>query len=83
MTPAARAFIGKIVARYPGEAAAVHAQVIRLLAAVLPTGDDAIATAEQLDALLESVVARGVVGKGRPSTMMLPTETDEFQCRRI
>ncbi len=65
LTPADRATLGAIVTRYPGLAAAVHAQVTRLLAAVLPAGDGAIATEGQLDELLESVVERVVAGSGK------------------
>jgi hypothetical protein len=52
LTPADRATLGTIVTRFPGLAAAVHAQVTRLLATVLPAGDGAIATESQLDELL-------------------------------
>jgi hypothetical protein len=51
--------------------------VTLLLAAVLPGADDAIATGAQLDALLESVVARVVIGCGRLRADP-PTETDEL-----
>jgi hypothetical protein len=77
MTPEDCATIGKIVAQYPGLASAVHTQVTRLLAAVLPAGDGAIATEDQLDALLESVVARLVAGSGQLRADP-PTETDEL-----
>jgi hypothetical protein len=60
LTPADRATLGTIVTRFPGLAAAVHTQVTRLLAAVLPASDGAIATEGQLDELLGSVVARVV-----------------------
>jgi hypothetical protein len=63
--------------RRPALAAAVHTQVTRLLAAVLPTSDGAIATEGQLDALLESVVARVVAGSGQLRADP-PTETDEL-----
>jgi len=77
LTPADRATLGTIVTRFPGLASVVHAQVTRLIAAVLPAGDGAIATEGQLDALLESVVARVVAGS---STLRSdpPTETDEL-----
>jgi len=77
MTPADRATLGTIVTRFPGLASAVHAQVARLLAAVLPAGAGAIATEAQLDALLESVVARVVAGSGRLRGDP-PTETDDL-----
>jgi hypothetical protein len=77
LTPADRATIGKIVTRYPGLAAAVHAQVTRLIAIVLPASDGAIATEAQLDALLESIVARVVVGSGKLRADP-PTATDEL-----
>ena len=77
LTPADRATLGTIVTRYPGLASAVHAQVTRLLAAVLPADDGAIATEGQLDALLESVMGRVVAGSG-PLRADPPTETDEL-----
>jgi hypothetical protein len=77
MTPADRATVGAIVTRFPGLTSAVHTQVTRLLAAVLPAGDGAIATEDQLDALLESVVARIVAGSGTLRADP-PTETDEL-----
>jgi len=77
LTPVDRATLGTIVTRFPGLAAAVHTQVTRLLAAVLPASDGAIATEGQLDELLESVVARIVAGSGTLRADP-PTETDEL-----
>jgi hypothetical protein len=44
LTSADRVTLGTIVTRFPGLASAVHAQVTRLLVAILPAGDGAIAT---------------------------------------
>ncbi len=77
LTPAERATLGTIVTRFPGLASAVHAHVARLLAAVLPAGDGAIATEGQLDELLESVVARVVAGSGTLRADP-PTELDDL-----
>jgi hypothetical protein len=77
LTPADRATIGTILTRFPGLASAVHAQVTRLLAAVLPASDGPIATEGQLDALLESVLARVVAGSGQLRADP-PTELDEL-----
>jgi hypothetical protein len=77
VTAADRATPEKIVTRYPGLASAVHVQVTRLLAAVLPAGDGAIATEAQLDALLESVVAPVVAGSAHLRADP-PTRTDEL-----
>jgi hypothetical protein len=44
LTPDERATLGKAVTRFPGLVSAVHAQVTRLLAAVLPAANGAIAT---------------------------------------
>jgi len=76
-TPADRAALGTIVTRFPGLASAVHAQVTRLLATVIPTGDGAIATEGQLDELLGSVVTRIVAGS-RGLRADPPTELDEL-----
>jgi hypothetical protein len=76
-TPAARVTLAAIVTRYPDLASAVHTQVTWLLDAVLPAGAGAIATEDQLDALLESVVARIVAGSGTLRADP-PTETDEL-----
>jgi hypothetical protein len=67
----------RIAARYPTLAADVETQVALLLAAVFPTADGAITTEVQLDALLEAVVARVVIGSGRLRADP-PTETDEL-----
>jgi len=75
MAPAERATLGTIVTRFPGLAAAVHAQVTRLVAAVLPAGDGAIATEDQFDALLESVVARVLAGGGQLRRIRRPSWT--------
>ena len=77
LTPADRARLEQIASRYPGLAAAVHAHVTRLLVTVLTAADGAIATEDQLDSLLESVVARVVIGSGTLRADP-PTETDEL-----
>jgi hypothetical protein len=77
LTPADRATLGAIVTRFPGLASAVHAQVTRSIAAILPAGDGAIAPEGQLDALLESVVARVVAGSGGLRADP-PTELDDL-----
>jgi len=74
LTPADRATLGTIVTRFPGLASAVHAQVTRLLAAVLPAGAGALANLRgdpptELDELVDAMVpplARNSVAQARP-----------------
>jgi hypothetical protein len=77
LTSGERATLGTIVTRFPGLASAVHAQVTRLLAAVLPAGAGAIANEGQLDELLGSVVER-VVARSGGLRADPPTELDEL-----
>ena len=76
LTPDERAMLELIAACYPALAAAVEAQVTLLLAEILLAADGAIATEAQLDALLESVVARVVAGSDQARSDP-PTELEE------
>jgi len=75
LTPDESATLGKIAAGFPGLAEAVRTQVARVIATVLPAADGAIATEAQLDALLESVIERVVIGRGQ-SRSDPPTDLD-------
>jgi hypothetical protein len=68
LSPTDRTTLERLVVRYRALAAGVEIQVTLLLAAVLPAGDGAIATEDQLDVLTcYTLVLDARWGPGRPA----------------